>query len=106
MKRLLLAALVLAVGVPAAEAAKRKEVYINKPSPPPVVSQPIYYPMAAVPPVLVAFDLVRRTSCDPAIAVSAGKCDPGFDTSPGCPLTGNFLLPAIKRIDSYCYKPK
>ena len=75
--------------------AKRKRVYINKPSPP-VVSQPIVYPLAVVPPALIVFDIVRRTSCDPNIAVGTGKGDPGFDLVNG-PLYGNFLVPAIYR---------
>lgn len=75
--------------------AKRKRVYINKPSPP-VVSQPIYYPLIVIPPALMAFDLIRRTSCDPKVAVSTGKGDPGFDLENG-PLYGNFLVPAIWR---------
>lgn len=86
----------LALAMTATEAnAKRKKVYINKPSPP-VASQLPAYSLAAVPPALVAFDLIRRTSCDPNIAVSTGKGDPGFDLVNG-PLYGNFLIPAIWR---------
>ncbi len=71
--------------------AKRKHVRIYKPSPPAVQVDP-----AAVIPVAVAFDLIRRTSCDPRIAVSTGKGDPGFDLVNG-PHVGNFLIPAINR---------
>lgn len=74
------------------DANARKRVYINKP--PPVVYQPIAYPLAVVPPFAVAFDLIRRTSCDPSVAVSTGKGDPGFDIVDG-PQVGNFLIPAI-----------
>lgn len=98
MKKILLASIALAFILPVTDAEARKRVRIYKPSPtpPPVVSQPIYYPMAVVPPVLVAFDWIRRTSCDPKIAVSTGKGDPGFDLVNG-PLYGNFLVPAIYR---------
>jgi hypothetical protein len=46
-----------------------------------------------VPPIAVAFDLIRRTSCDPAVAVATGPNDPGFTSHP----IGNYLLPAIYR---------
>lgn len=74
--------------------AKRKKVYINKPSQPSV--QPVAAPLIAVPPIAVTFDLIRRTSCDPRVAVSIGKNDPGWPDSGG-PLYGNFLIPAIYR---------
>jgi hypothetical protein len=84
----------------AADSAKRKQVYINKPSPP--CSTPGCdqwsrgnVPLVAVPPIAVAFDIARRTSCDPRIAVSTGPGDPGFD--PNGPKIGNFLIPAIYR---------
>src|SRR5262245_19122900 len=51
--------------------------------------------LAAAPPLLVIFDIARRTSCDPAIARSTGPGDPGFD--PNGPKTGNFLISAINR---------
>ena len=79
--------------------AKRKHVRIHKPSP--VCTTPGCdqwskgnVPLAAVPVIGVAFDLARRTSCDPRVAVPLGKGDPGFDLVDG-PKTGNFLIPAI-----------
>lgn len=87
-------AILLAV-LPAAHASERKHVYIHKP-PPIAAQQPATAPLRVVPPIAMAFDLVRRTSCDPAIAVSTGKGDPGFDLVDG-PKTGNFLIPAIYR---------
>lgn len=89
---LLLPVLCLTLTIDTADA--RKKVRIYKPSPP-VVSQPIAYPLAVVPPVLVAFDIARRTSCDPRVAVGTGPGDPGFD--PKGPTVGNFLIPAIYR---------
>lgn len=74
------------------QADARKSVHIYKPSPP-LAYVPGAVPLVAVPPVAVVFDLVRRTSCDPAIAVSTGPGDPGFDLKG--PQTGNFLIPAI-----------
>jgi hypothetical protein len=50
-------------------------------------------PFAIVPPFAMAIDLVRRTSCDPAIAVATGPDDPGFTSHP----VGNYLIPAIYR---------
>jgi hypothetical protein len=79
---------------PTSEAvARRHHVVIHKPSPYARPANPVAVPLVAVPPIAVAFDLIRRTSCDPAIAVSTGPGDPGFD--PKGPQTGNFLLPAI-----------
>jgi len=81
-------------------AKKRKHVVIHKPSP--ACSTPGCdqwskgsVPLVAVPPIAVAFDIARRTSCDPRIAVSTGPGDPGFD--PAGPKVGNFLIPAINR---------
>jgi hypothetical protein len=76
--------------------AKRSHVYIHKRSPAPRPMPAYDVPLIAVPPAAVAFDLVRRTSCDPNIARSTGKGDPGFDLVNG-PLYGNFLIPAIYR---------
>ncbi len=85
----LLGGLVLiALLVPATADAKRQHIRIYKPS-----QQPATVPLIVVPVVAPVFDLIRRTSCDPAIAVSTGPGDPGFD--PAGPLTGNFLIPAI-----------
>ena len=95
MKKFLLAAIVLAL-LPSVADAKRTKVRIYKPAPyyaP--AQQPADVALVAIPPAAVAFDLIRRTSCDPAIAVSTGPGDPGFD--PKGPKTGNFLTPAIYR---------
>lgn len=89
MKKFLLAAIVLAL-LPSVADAKRTKVRIYKPS-----QQPADVALVVIPPAAVAFDLIRRTSCDPAIAVSTGPGDPGFD--PAGPKTGNFLIPAIFR---------
>jgi hypothetical protein len=72
-----------------AEARHRTHVRVYKevPSYQPVV------PLAVVPPFAVAFDLMRRTSCDPAVAVATGPNDPGFTSHPA----GNYLTPAIYR---------
>ena len=83
MRKILLTLLAVLFALPATDAlAKRKQVRINKPS------QPIAQPLAAVPVFGIAFDLVRRTTCDPRLAVGGG---PGFDPEPK---TGNFLIPA------------
>ena len=80
--------------------AKRSTVYINKPSQPVIRSTPI----VMVPLVSVMFDIARRTSCDPVVAVSTGPGDPGFD--PKGPKTGNFLVPAIYRRECGGTRPK
>jgi hypothetical protein len=85
-------ALVLALLVIAPDAASaRTRVTIQK-RPPHVSTQPVP-PLAIVPPLAVAFDLIRRTSCDPAVAVATGPNDPGFTSHPA----GNYLVPAIYR---------
>ena len=68
--------------------AKRTHVRIHKP-----VQQPVIVPFLVVPPFAVAFDLIRRTSCDPTVAVATGPDDPGFTSFP----VGNYLIPAINR---------
>lgn len=73
-----------------ASARYRHHVVIHK-QPPAVDQQPVVRPLMAVPPFAMAIDLVRRTSCDPAIAVATGPDDPGFTSHP----VGNYLLPAI-----------
>ena len=83
MKRLLLAMMMATLLTSVADAAKRKNVYINKP----VAQRQV--PIAVVPVFGIAFDIVRRTTCDPQLAVGGG---PGFDPEPK---TGNFLIPAI-----------
>ena len=85
-------ALVLALLVIAPDASARTRVTIHK-RPPVVSAQPAAVPLVIVPPIAVAVDLVRRTSCDPAIAVATGPDDPGFTSHP----VGNYLLPAIYR---------
>jgi hypothetical protein len=57
-----------------------------------------------VPPLAVAFDIARRTSCDPRIAVATGPGDPGFD--PNGPKTGNWLVPAVYRSQCSGARPK
>lgn len=99
---LILAALIVLILALSDANAARRHVRIYKQSPPVASTQPAAVPLIAVPPIAVAFDLVRRTSCDPAIAVSTGPGDPGFD--PAGPKTGNFLLPAIYR--SECAQPR
>jgi hypothetical protein len=88
----------LAVAMPIAADAKRTHVRIYKEAP---VQQPSALPLVAVPPVAVAFDLIRRTSCDPMIAVATGPDDPGFTSHP----VGNYLIPAIYRSECGA-KPK
>jgi hypothetical protein len=63
--------------------------------------QPVVVPLVAVPPLAMAIDLIRRTSCDPAIAVATGPDDPGFTSHP----VGNYLIPAIYRSECGA-KPK
>ena len=72
-------------------ALARARVHIHK-APPYVTTQPVP-PLAVVPPFAVAFDLIRRTSCDPAVAFATGPDDPGFSSLP----VGNYLVPAIYR---------
>jgi len=102
--------LVLCISASDAFAAKRKHVRIYKPSP--AVCD---YPgcdrqsrgdvaLVAIPPIAVAFDIARRTSCDPRVAVPLGKNDPGF--SPDGPKVGNFLVPAIYRRECNGVRPK
>jgi hypothetical protein len=95
--------LLIAVAFPSTGDA-RPRVRIYKESPP-APAQPIYQvPLAAVPPIAVAFDLARRTSCDPRVAIGTGKGDPGFD--PAGPTTGNWLVPAIYRSQCGGARPK
>ena len=87
MKNWLIVMLVLA----ASPAEARTHVRIHKQAP---AQQPAAaMPLAVVPPFAVAIDLIRRTSCDPAIAVATGPDDPGFTSHPA----GNYLIPAIYR---------
>jgi hypothetical protein len=74
-----------------ARAYHRAHVVIHK-RPPHVSVQPVP-PLAVVPPLAMVFDLARRTSCDPAVAVATGPNDPGFTSHP----VGNYLIPAINR---------
>ena len=92
------ALLVLVFSVPASDAFARhrphvrihKDVVVPQARP----THPIAHPVAALPVVGVVFDLVRRSSCDPAINHAYGPNDPGYPESGGAE-TGNFLLPAI-----------
>ena len=86
-------ALVLALAVVLAPepSSARTRVVIHKR--PPVVSIQPVTPLVLVPPLAVLFDLARRTSCDPAVAVATGPNDPGFTSHP----VGNYLFPAIYR---------
>src|SRR5262245_52168145 len=99
MRKLILAFIALALTLPATDAlAKRKHVYINKPSPrgdaPPPTPDWKPQTLIVVPPAAVAFDIARRTSCDPTINRAYGKADPGYPESGGAKY-GNFLIPAI-----------
>lgn len=100
MKKFLMLMLVALFALPASDAFARKKVRIYKPSP--VVERDI--PLVAVPAIAVAFDLARRTTCDPRVAIGTGPGDPGFD--PAGPKTGNFLIPAIYRSECSGARPK
>jgi len=93
MKKFLFTLVAAALAIPSVADAKRTKVRIYKPSAP--AQQPADVALMAVVPAAVAFDIIRRTSCDPRIAVSTGPGDPGFD--PNGPKTGNFIIPAIFR---------
>jgi hypothetical protein len=104
VKKLLLCAAALALVIPTTADARRKPIRIYKPSQP-IEIRGSDIPIVAIPPAAVAFDLIRRTSCDPRIARSTGKGDPGFDLVNG-PLYGNFLVPAIYRKECLGAQPK
>lgn len=84
------------VTINSAEAAKRKpHVVIQKPAlPPPIPVQPIAYPVAAIPPLAIFYDLNRRINCltppDPL-----GLGGPGFDGKPTPP--SNVMIPCYER---------
>jgi hypothetical protein len=84
--------MMVALLLPATAEARRTHVTIHK-VPPHATMQPVVVPLVAVPPLAMAIDLVRRTSCDPAVAVATGPNDPGFTSHPA----GNYLEPAINR---------
>ncbi len=92
MKPLFVILVVLLLLPSSALARYRNHVVIHK-APPAPAQQPAAGPLMAVPPIAVAIDLIRRTSCDPAIAVASGPDDPGFTSLP----VGNYLVPAIYR---------
>src|SRR5262245_25218845 len=105
----IVAVCIVALTASTADAAKRKHVRIHKPAP--VCNTPGcdqwskgQVPLAAVPVIAVAFDIARRTSCDPRVAISTGPGDPGFD--PNGPKTGNWLVPAIYRRECNGARPK
>jgi hypothetical protein len=90
MKRVYGLALI-ALLIPATAEARRAHVRIYKEAP---AQEPARAaPLAVIPPLAMAIDLIRRTSCDPAIAVATGPDDPGFTSHP----VGNYLIPAIYR---------
>lgn len=91
MKTLWALGLAALLALPAGDALARVRVHIHK-APPHVSTQPVP-PLAVIPPLAVAFDLARRTSCDPLVAVATGPNDPGFTSHP----VGNYLVPAINR---------
>jgi hypothetical protein len=99
MKRIILVAVAALVIFPPAANAKRTHVRIYKEAP---AQEPARAaPLAVVPPLAMAIDLIRRTSCDPTIAVATGPDDPGFTSHP----VGNYLIPAIYRSECGA-KPK
>ena len=79
--------------------AARRNVYIYK-----QYDYTSTVPVRVVPVVGVVFDIARRTSCDPRVAVGTGPGDPGFD--PNGPKVGNFLVPAIYRSQCGGVRPK
>jgi hypothetical protein len=88
--------MVIALLLPATAEARRTHVTIHK-VPPHATMQPVVVPLIVVPPFAMAIDLIRRTSCDPAIAVATGPDDPGFTSHP----VGNYLVPAIYRSECH-----
>ena len=89
MKSVLILVALLLLSSSGALARHRTHVVIHKAP----AQQPAAVPLVAVPPIAVAFDLIRRTSCDPTTAVATGPDDPGFTSHP----VGNYLVPAIYR---------
>jgi hypothetical protein len=98
MKRTILGIVLLTL-LPAAADARRAHVRIYKEAPAQEPARAV--PLAVVPPFAMAIDLIRRTSCDPTIAVATGPDDPGFTSHP----VGNYLIPAIYRSECGA-KPK
>jgi hypothetical protein len=99
MKRMILGIVVLSFLVPASAEARRTHVRIYKEAPAQEPARAV--PLAVIPPLAMAMDLIRRTSCDPTIAVATGPDDPGFTSHP----VGNYLIPAIYRSECGA-KPK
>jgi hypothetical protein len=89
MKTLFVVLVVLLLLPSSVLARHRAHVVIHKAP----AQQPAVGPLVAIPPIAVVFDLMRRTSCDPATAVATGPDDPGFTSHP----VGNYLVPAIYR---------
>jgi hypothetical protein len=83
--------MLVALLLPATAEARRAHVRIYKEAPAQEPARAV--PLAVVPPLAMAIDLIRRTSCDPTIAVATGPDDPGFTSHP----VGNYLIPAIYR---------
>jgi hypothetical protein len=98
--RTLAALIVAALVLIPSHASARTRVVIHK-RPPVVAANPAAVPLVVIPPLAMAFDLIRRTSCDPTIAVATGPDDPGFTSHP----VGNYLVPAIYRSECAA-KPK
>jgi hypothetical protein len=90
MKRFLLPLLIAIFMLPGGQVLARKHVVIHKS--PPHASRQSVIPLAAVPPLLIFYDLQRRTSCEGDVLGLGGA---GFDASG--PQTGNFLIPAVYR---------
>jgi hypothetical protein len=91
MKRMILGIVLIALLPAAAAEARRTHVRIYNDAPAQEPARAM--PLAVVPPFAMAIDLIRRTSCDPTIAVATGPDDPGFTSHP----VGNYLIPAIYR---------
>jgi hypothetical protein len=89
--RILFCLLLFTLFAPSYADARRAHVRIYKEAPAQEPARAV--PLAVIPPLAMAIDLIRRTSCDPTIAVATGPDDPGFTSHP----VGNYLIPAIYR---------
>lgn len=79
--------------------AKKPHVVIRKPVAPvvrPVPFTPVTLAFVAAPPLLVFYDLERRTSCAGAVD-TLGLGGPGFDGRPVGPGQGNVMTPCWQR---------
>src|SRR5262245_48002710 len=79
-----------------AQQAPQKRTVLIPAAPRPLPAQPESIPLAAVPPLLVLYDLNRRINClvppDPL-----GLGGPGFDGKPLDPAKGNVMIPCWQR---------